>query len=272
MSPVATRVAGVVIGLVKDVDDPEGVGRVRVTFPWLDPDAVSGWAPVAAPMGGNDRGYYYMPEVDDEALVAFEHGDLDHPFVIGFLHNGVDKPPTGGIDTKVRRVKSVAGHVVDLDDRSGSEKVHVRTNGGHVLDLRDNDTTIELTTSGGQRLTMTDRPASIELKTTAGTKVTMSDAPSQVAVRTVGGVQVTVSDLGVTVDAGLLPVTVNTTSAQVNADLNVDVTAAAEVSLTAATVLVDAPITTFTGVVLCQTLVATAVASSSYTPGVGNIL
>src|SRR6476661_3697115 len=108
---------GVVIGLVKDVDDPLGEGRVRISFPWLS-DELSGWAPIAAPMAGEKRGYYYLPEIDDEALIAFEHGDVDHPFVIGFLHNGVDVPPDDGIDKHVRRIKSVSGHVLDLDDRA----------------------------------------------------------------------------------------------------------------------------------------------------------
>jgi uncharacterized protein involved in type VI secretion and phage assembly len=268
---VGTRMTGVVIGLVKDIDDPDGEGRIRVSFPWLGDDAVSGWAPIAAPLGGKDRGYFYLPEIDDEALVAFEMGDFDHPFVLGFLHNGVDKPPTGGIDKHVRRIKSVAGHVVDLDDRSGSEKVHVKTNGGHLLDLRDNDATIEIATSGGQKITMTDQPAQLELKTTAGTTVTMGDTPSQVSVQTVSGVQVTVSDTGVTISAASAPVTVNTLSAQVNATSDLTVNAPL-ITLSGAVVNVSSALATFSGVVTCSTLVASAVASSTYSPGVGNLL
>jgi uncharacterized protein involved in type VI secretion and phage assembly len=270
MTAVRTRITGVVIGIVKDVDDPDGDGRIRVSFPWLGDDVVSGWAPIAAPLGGKDRGYFYLPELEDEALVAFEMGDFDHPFVLGFLHNGVDKPPTGGIDKHVRRIKSVAGHIVDLDDRSGSEKVHVKTNGGHLLDLRDSDTTIEIATSGGQKITMTDQPAQIELKTTAGTTVTMSDAPSQVSVQTVAGVQVAVSDTGVTITAASVPVTVDTMSAQVNASADLTVNAPT-ITLSGAAVTVDSALATFSGVVICSTLVASAVASASYTPGAGNI-
>jgi uncharacterized protein involved in type VI secretion and phage assembly len=270
MTATSTRITGVVVGLVTDVDDPDGVGRIRVSFPWLGADVVSGWAPIAAPLGGADRGYFYLPEVDDEALVAFEMGDFDHPFVLGFLHNGVDKPPSGDIDKHVRRVKSVAGHVVDLDDRSGSEKVHVKTNGGHLLDLRDNDATIAIATSGGQKITMTDRPAQIELKTTAGTTVTMSDAPSSVTVQTVSGVQVAVSDTGVQITAASVPVTVNTASAQVNALADLTVNAPA-ITLNGAAVTVNSALATFSGVVNCQTLITTSVVSSSYTPGAGNI-
>lgn len=266
-----TRLNGVLIGLVKDVDDPEGEGRVRVAFPWLGSDELSGWAPIAAPLGGKDRGYLYLPEIDDEALVAFEFGDIDHPFVLGFLHNGVDKPPTSGIDKHVRRVKSVAGHVVDLDDRSGSEKVHVKTNGGHVLDLRDSDATINLETSGGQAMTMQDNPAQITVTTVAGTSITLTDAPSEVDVRTVAGVSLSISDTGVTVTSATAPVTVNALDVTVNADTAVTVNAPT-ITLSGAAVTVDSAIATFSGVVLCSTLIASSVVSSSYTPGVGNLL
>ncbi len=60
-----------------------------------------------------------MPELDDEALVAFDHGNVDHPYVVGFLHNGVDLPPDDDIDFKVRRVKTVSGHILEFDDRDG---------------------------------------------------------------------------------------------------------------------------------------------------------
>ena len=60
-------------------------------------------------MAGKERGFWYMPEVGDEALVAFELGDFDHPFVVGFLHNGVDTPPDDDIDREVRRMRTVSG-------------------------------------------------------------------------------------------------------------------------------------------------------------------
>jgi uncharacterized protein involved in type VI secretion and phage assembly len=271
MTAVSTQITGVVTGLVKDVDDPDGDGRIRVSFPWLGDDVVSGWAPIAAPLGGKDRGYFCLPEVEDEALVAFEMGDFDHPFVLGFVHNGVDKPPSGDIDKHVRRIKSVAGHVVDLDDRSGSEKVHVKTNGGHLLELRDSDNAIEIDTAGGQKITMADQPAQIELKTAAGTAVTMSDAPSRVVVQTASGVQVSVSDTGVTITASSVPVTVNAMSAQVTASADLTVTAPT-ITLSGAAVTVNSALATFSGVVNCSTLIAASVVSTSYTPGAGNML
>ena len=131
---------GVVIGIVTDVADPEDMGRIKLRFPWLAQEgADSGWAPIAKPMAGKSRGYHYLPEIDDEALVAFEHGNIDHPMVLGFLHNGVDQPPDDGVDRHVRRLESVAGHVLELDDRSGRESLRLHTSNGHQLELHDPD-------------------------------------------------------------------------------------------------------------------------------------
>ena len=67
------------IGLVSDNRDPENLGRVRVTFPWLYDDFVSGWARTVQPGAGKDRGALIVPEVGDEVLVAFEHGSFQQP-------------------------------------------------------------------------------------------------------------------------------------------------------------------------------------------------
>ena len=84
------RFYGVVVGIVTNNQDPENMHRVKVRFPWLSNDVESNWARVAAPMAGKGRGAYFLPEVDDEVLVAFEHGQVDHPFVVGCLWNGKD--------------------------------------------------------------------------------------------------------------------------------------------------------------------------------------
>ncbi len=82
-----SRINGVVIGIVTNNNDPQGMGRVRVRFPWRGDDDESYWARVATMMAGKDRGTFFLPEVDDEVLVAFDHGDINHPYVIGALWN-----------------------------------------------------------------------------------------------------------------------------------------------------------------------------------------
>lgn len=266
------QVFGVVVGIVVDVDDPEAQGRIKVSFPWLAADgAVSGWAPVTRPLAGKDRGFFYQPEIDDEALVAFEHGDVNHPMVLGFLHNGVDLPPYDGIDKNVRRFKSIAGHVLEFDDRDGEESVRLHSNNGHQVELHDPDGYVELHTVNGQKIRMDDQPGRISLSTVSGTTVTLDDMPSQISLTTVGGVSVVISDTGgVTVSSMTGGVTVNAMSANVTAASRSSVTAPV-VSIDAGMLTVNAAMAQFSGVVQCSTLMTTSVISGSYTPGVGNI-
>jgi len=121
-----TRFYGVVVGVVTNIDDPDKTGRVKVSFPWLSSDDESYWARVTQIMTGNDRGGWFIPEVGDEVLVAFEHGDIRHPYVIGSLFNGKDKPPSESnfsSDNNIRLIKSRSGHIIKLDDTSGSEQI-----------------------------------------------------------------------------------------------------------------------------------------------------
>jgi uncharacterized protein involved in type VI secretion and phage assembly len=250
---------GVVVGLVQDVNDPTGQGRIRVRFPWLPDDTDSGWAPIARPMAGKERGYYFMPEVGDEALLAFEHGDFSHPFVIGFLHNGVDVPPDDGIDVHVRRFKSVRGHLLQFDDRPGKEQVFLRTEGDYALSLDQMDGRIRISTAGGQEVVLHDTPKRIELKTAGGTSV-----------KTMAGVTLVVGDTGVAVTSAAAPVQVDAVNATLNVAGNCTINAPT-VTVNAAMVSVNSGVTSFSGVVQCATLVTNAVVSASYTPGAGNL-
>jgi uncharacterized protein involved in type VI secretion and phage assembly len=87
---------GVCPAQVTDIKDPDNQGRVQVALPW-SPDSGSerytAWARLATLMAGNNRGSWWIPDVDDEVLVAFEHGDVRRPYVVGALWNGSDAPP-----------------------------------------------------------------------------------------------------------------------------------------------------------------------------------
>ncbi|MEI6067228.1 MAG: phage baseplate assembly protein V [Methylococcaceae bacterium] len=123
------NISGVVIGIVKEVDAT--VGAIKVDFPWMSPPQRSHWSPIATLMGGKGRGVYFMPEIDDEVLVAFQHGEFEHPFVIGFLWNGMDAPPRA--DPKRRVIHSVNGHVIEIydPDISDGDKGYIRLKDAH---------------------------------------------------------------------------------------------------------------------------------------------
>jgi uncharacterized protein involved in type VI secretion and phage assembly len=91
-SPAREFGAAVVVGIVTQNDDPQHMGRVRVKYPELGNEVESWWARMAAPGAGNGRGQLMLPVVGDEVLVAFEHGDVQRPYVLGSLWNGHDTP------------------------------------------------------------------------------------------------------------------------------------------------------------------------------------
>jgi uncharacterized protein involved in type VI secretion and phage assembly len=145
--PERSLTAGVTIGIVTNNSDPDGLARVKVKFPRLGGLDESFWARVAAPMAGNDRGLYFLPEIDDEVLVMFEQGDVRFPYVIGSLWNGKDRAPAGNDDGKNNRrvIKSRSGHVITLNDEAGKETVEIIDASGKnsiVIDTASNGITI----------------------------------------------------------------------------------------------------------------------------------
>lgn len=140
---------GVTIGIVTNNKDPDKLGRVKVKLPWLSEQEESAWARVLSPMAGNQRGLYFLPEVNDEVLVAFEHGQVEFPYILGALWNGKDKPPATNEDGKnnQRIIKSRSGHVIILDDTKGEEKIIVRDKSEKneiVIDSKKNSMTVKV--------------------------------------------------------------------------------------------------------------------------------
>jgi uncharacterized protein involved in type VI secretion and phage assembly len=116
-----------VIGVVTNNKDPDNLGRVKVKFPWLSDTDESYWARISTPMAGKQRGIYFLPEVEDEVLVIFEHGDVRFPYIIGGLWNGKDTPPETNKNGKndIRLIQSRSGHVIRLNDEKGKETIEI---------------------------------------------------------------------------------------------------------------------------------------------------
>lgn len=178
------RFYGVTVGIVTNNQDPDGMGRVKVKLPWLSEQDESYWARVLTPMAGNERGFYCLPEVEDEVLVAFEHGRVDIPYVLGALWNGQDKPPETNDDgaNNKRMIKSRSGHIIRLDDTEGSEKIEIidkTESNSIVISTADNtitisaDADITIQSSNG-KLVLSGN--GIELNSQAAVKVTASQA------------------------------------------------------------------------------------------------
>jgi uncharacterized protein involved in type VI secretion and phage assembly len=227
LRPIADRLAvpgpawpGVYVALVTDNEDPDGQGRVKVRLPWSpdsDGQRYEAWARLATLMAGAGRGTWFVPDVADEVLVAFEAGDPRRPFVVGALWNGSDDPPEAMSPGNPKRtILTGKGVRVTLDDTDGQ-------------------VSLLLETPGGQQVQLTDTPAG----------VTIQDA---------NGNSVTTGPDGVTVSAAA-QVSIKASTVEVNAGM----------------VTVNSGFSSFSGVVKCDTLLASTVVSATYTPGAGNI-
>jgi phage baseplate assembly protein V len=153
MMPSGTdeRFFGVAIGVVTNNKDPDGLGRVKTSLPWMADQVESDWARVVTPMAGSDRGVYFLPEVGDEVLVAFEHGNPDIAYVLGGLWNGQDKPPqsNGDGENNVRAIKSRSGSVVRFDDNKDDPKIEIiDSNAKNTIVIRTKDNSITIAADG----------------------------------------------------------------------------------------------------------------------------
>jgi uncharacterized protein involved in type VI secretion and phage assembly len=164
------RLWGVYPAIVQSVTDPDQQGRLKVRLPW-SPDAGAGyeaWARLSTLMAGKDRGTWFIPDVDDEVLVAFEAGDPRRPYVVGALWNGQDSPPEtmdGAGQNNKKVIASRQGIRVTLDDTDGQVSVTIQTPGGQKVVLKDTPASIELTDSSGNTIKM--EGAGITLQTPA---------------------------------------------------------------------------------------------------------
>lgn len=134
-------IKGVIIGLVNSLEDENGLGRIRVTYPGLDGSPISNLARVAAPLAGPELGCFFQPEEGDEALVAFQDGNIEIPYILGYLWNGDNAPPSD--EPSVRMIKTVAGHKLIFNDTGGEEGITIEDSNGNKIEMTSSGITIE---------------------------------------------------------------------------------------------------------------------------------
>jgi uncharacterized protein involved in type VI secretion and phage assembly len=156
---------GVAIAVVTQNHDPQGLGRVKLRFAWESEPRESEWARCAVPMGGKDRGTYFLPEVGDEVLVAFEREDMRFPYVLGAMWNGQDKPPEGNSDGKNDRrvIKSRSGHTLTFND-GAQGSVELRLQDGKRLAIDDQGLVLE--DGNGNKVAVQSSSGAISIEST----------------------------------------------------------------------------------------------------------
>jgi phage protein D len=172
------RTYGVLVGTV--ISNKDFQGWVKVKLPGLSDDEIGHQARLAAGMAGAERGMFFLPEVGDEVLVAFEQGDITRPYVLGALWNGKDKPPETNGDGKnnLRFIRSRSGHQVRLDDTDGAEKIAIIDKSGtNHITIDTSSNTISITSMEhdinveAKKGTIRLAAQNIEMTSTAETKV-----------------------------------------------------------------------------------------------------
>jgi phage protein D len=168
-----SRILGVVIGIVTNNEDPSKRGRVKLKFPWLDDQVESFWAPIAMPGAGPDYGLVYVPQVGDSVVVAFEHGDIQYPYVLGGLWNGQDAAPLGdGLfdagTVKRSGIVSRKGHkLVFFDADSPSGIALLSANNKYKIALNETKDELHIVSKG--KLVIEARE--LEIKVDSGAKI-----------------------------------------------------------------------------------------------------
>jgi phage protein D/phage baseplate assembly protein gpV len=191
-------VPSITVALVTDNQDPEDMNRVKLRYPAFSDQDSSYWARIATPSAGKERGFQFLPEIDDEVLVAFEQGDVNQPYVIGSLWNGKDTPPQPASDAKDKRmIKSRSGHVIILDDTDGAEKIIIKDKtGSNMVQIDSSSNEMKISMEGETKILAKGKISlesqqDISIKATNGVKIEgmQVDVKGQMAVK-ISGVQV----------------------------------------------------------------------------------
>ena len=227
---------GVCEGIVHEVDDPDKLGRVRVSFPWFDEGTIFKWCRVMQYYAGGGYGAFFVPEIGDEVIVGFIHGDMRLPIVLGGLYNGKDKPPSHRDKDKKdeKLIRTKGGHRILMNDSKDKHQIEMTTAGGHMVDLSDADEKIYVTTSGGHILQMSDADEVVSLVTSGGHSVNVDDGGQVISVDSAGGHSVVLDD-------GAGSITISTASGQtiVLDQSSISISANASVTLKASSIVAD---------------------------------
>ena len=189
------RWLGVVTAVITNTDDPKDGGRVKMKYPWLTEEHESDWARVSCPGAGPNAGLFSIPEVGDEVLVTFEHGDINRPFVLGGLWHGEHKLPdealaaANGQKPRVHTWRSRTGHHFTIYDTE-ENRVEIITADGHQLCLNDKEKKITFKSQNAHQLTFNDADNKIVLASDGGHIVALDDQQNEISVQSSGTLQI----------------------------------------------------------------------------------
>jgi len=164
------------IAIVKENNDPEKIGRVRVQFNWQSGNDLTPWVRVSTGHASGDRGIYFTPEIGDEVMVDFEQANPNQPYVCDTLYHGKTKPEWADPDNNLKAIKTRSGHTILLDDTDGNEVISISDKSNNLLKFDTKEKTI--TISSEKKLILESEEieitASKNMKVKAGSNMDVS--------------------------------------------------------------------------------------------------
>lgn len=217
--PRATsKLHGVYPAIVTDSEDPEQMGRVLLSFPWLDPLYVSNWARVVQAGASEGMGMQIIPEPTDEVLVAFGNGQLDSPYVLGGLYN-LERIPGVPWEEAIEGVPMIRG----FTSRLGSQIL--------FMDDPEMPGVVINTTMGGSTIIRLSPETGIEIITLEGQPIVITSA-SDITITSEGAVEVNAAAVAINGEGDV----------SISAEGALEITAGGEIAISAASVNIEAEV------------------------------
>ncbi|MBQ4821278.1 phage baseplate assembly protein V [Aquimarina sp. MMG016] len=166
------------VAIVRENSDPDGLSRIRVEFPWQkEAGELTPWLRVVTPHAGGDKGFHFIPEVDEEVLIGFEGANAERPYVIGTLYNGGANPSSWQTQSNdVKAIRTRSGHTIELNDAKGGEFITISDKNGNTVEIDTVKNNISVT--AGETMTFNAKNIKISaeenIEMTAGKDFTKS--------------------------------------------------------------------------------------------------
>ncbi|WP_295116581.1 type VI secretion system tip protein VgrG [uncultured Chitinophaga sp.] len=163
-SSVIPGIKGLHIGVVTDLEDPDGAYRVKVKLPEISTEEEGTWARMASFYAGADRTAFFRPEIGDEVIIGFLHEDPNYPVILGSLHSAANASPEAhSNDNYIKKIHTASKLELAFDDDKKS--ITIQTPGGKVITIDDNGSLIRIEDENGNKITM--EPAAVKIESAA---------------------------------------------------------------------------------------------------------